>query len=148
MGPGQWQDAGRNAALLADRVLLVVTYRRTNLTTRQIGPLFGVSHSAAPPSHRHPRPAAGLGAGAQRPVEPVAIVNGTRFPPAITGVRATGTRRICRSPWTQAPVWSSPSGPQPGYRNGTIVYRTSGIEEKLNGRPVMAMRRLPRQPLR
>lgn len=32
---------------LADRVLLVATYWRTNLTMRQIGPLFGVSHSAA-----------------------------------------------------------------------------------------------------
>jgi hypothetical protein len=32
---------------LADRVLLVATYWRTNLTMRQLGPLFGVSHSAA-----------------------------------------------------------------------------------------------------
>jgi hypothetical protein len=32
---------------LADRVLLVATYWRTNPTIRQIGPLFGVSHSAA-----------------------------------------------------------------------------------------------------
>ncbi len=31
---------------LADRVLLVAAYWRTNLTMRQIGPLFGVSHSA------------------------------------------------------------------------------------------------------
>ncbi|SCG19461.1 DDE superfamily endonuclease [Micromonospora echinofusca] len=28
--------------------------------------------------------------------------------------------------------------PQPGTRNDTIVYRTSGIAEKLDGRPVMA----------
>jgi hypothetical protein len=28
-------------------VLLAAAYRRTNLTTRQIGPLFGVSHPAA-----------------------------------------------------------------------------------------------------
>ena len=35
---------GRQWALdLADRVLLVATYWRTNLTMRQIGPLFGVS---------------------------------------------------------------------------------------------------------
>lgn len=39
---------GRQWALpLADRVLLVAVYWRTNLTMRQIGPLFGVSHSAA-----------------------------------------------------------------------------------------------------
>jgi hypothetical protein len=28
--------------------------------------------------------------------------------------------------------------PQPGNRNGTIVYRTSGIDRKLAGRPVIA----------
>lgn len=39
---------GRSWALpLADRVLLVATYWRTNLTLRQVGPLFGVSYSAA-----------------------------------------------------------------------------------------------------
>jgi hypothetical protein len=39
---------GRQWALpLADRVLLVAVYWRTNLTLRQIGPLFGVSHAAA-----------------------------------------------------------------------------------------------------
>ncbi|MBB4910633.1 hypothetical protein H4W32_001668 [Actinophytocola algeriensis] len=39
---------GRQWALpLADRVLLVAVYWRTNLTMRQIGALFGVSHSAA-----------------------------------------------------------------------------------------------------
>jgi hypothetical protein len=32
---------------LADRVLLVATYWRTDVTMRQIGPLFGVSHAAA-----------------------------------------------------------------------------------------------------
>jgi hypothetical protein len=31
---------------LPDRVLLVAAYWRTNLTMRQIGPLFGISHSA------------------------------------------------------------------------------------------------------
>ncbi|MFV2103184.1 hypothetical protein [Micromonospora sp. LOL_024] len=28
--------------------------------------------------------------------------------------------------------------PQPGSRNDTIVYRTSGIDQKLAGRPVIA----------
>ncbi|GAA4032396.1 hypothetical protein GCM10022232_92920 [Streptomyces plumbiresistens] len=32
---------------LEDRVLLVTTYLRTNLTTRQLAPLFGISKSAA-----------------------------------------------------------------------------------------------------
>jgi hypothetical protein len=39
---------GRQWALdLADRVLLAAAYWRTNLTMRQIGPLFGVSYPAA-----------------------------------------------------------------------------------------------------
>jgi hypothetical protein len=46
---------------LADRVLLVATYWRTNLTMRQIGPVFGVSHSAAHRGKRHDRPTAGAG---------------------------------------------------------------------------------------
>ncbi|WP_142001588.1 transposase family protein [Amycolatopsis cihanbeyliensis] len=68
---------------LADRVLLVATYWRTNLTMRQIGPLFGVSHSAA---HR---------------------------------VIATGDAH-------------------PGNRNDCTVYRDSGIQQELAGRPVLA----------
>jgi hypothetical protein len=32
---------------LADRVLLVAAYWRTNLTLRQLAPLFGISKSAA-----------------------------------------------------------------------------------------------------
>src|ERR1043165_626663 len=39
---------GRPGALsLEDRVLIVAFYLRTNLTMRQLGPLFGVSHAAA-----------------------------------------------------------------------------------------------------
>jgi hypothetical protein len=39
---------GRPWALtLPDRVRLVAVYWRTNLSMRRIGPLFGVSHSAA-----------------------------------------------------------------------------------------------------
>ena len=42
---------GRQWALdLSDRVQLVAAYWRTNLTMRQIGPLFGVSHSAQRPT--------------------------------------------------------------------------------------------------
>lgn len=44
-------DAARNGRPwgrpLEDRVLLVAACRRTNLTMRQLGPLFGVSKSAA-----------------------------------------------------------------------------------------------------
>ncbi|QPP07535.1 transposase family protein [Streptomyces bathyalis] len=44
---------------LEDRVLLVTAYWRTNLTLRQLAPLFGVSNSAADRiiAHLGPRPA-------------------------------------------------------------------------------------------
>jgi Helix-turn-helix of DDE superfamily endonuclease len=50
---------------LPDRVLLVATYWRTNLTMRRLGPLFGVSHSATHRVIDTIGPAAGVGAGAQ-----------------------------------------------------------------------------------
>lgn len=37
---------------LEDRVLLVAAYWRTNLTLRQLAPLFGISKSAAGPTRR------------------------------------------------------------------------------------------------
>ena len=48
---------------LPDRVLLVATYWRTNLTMRQLGPLFGVSHSAAHRIIDGLGPFVGVGAG-------------------------------------------------------------------------------------
>jgi len=41
---------------LEDRVLLVAAYWRTNLTLRQLAPLFGVSKSAADPQRRRRPP--------------------------------------------------------------------------------------------
>jgi hypothetical protein len=59
---------GRQWALdLPDRVLLVAVYWRTNLTMRQIEPLFGVSHSAAHRVIDTLDPAAGVGTRAAPP---------------------------------------------------------------------------------
>jgi hypothetical protein len=45
---GEQTGSGRKWGLpLADRVLLIATYYRTNLTLRQVAVLFGVSKSAA-----------------------------------------------------------------------------------------------------
>ena len=69
---------GRPWALtLPDRVLPVAVYWRTNLTMRQLGPLFGVSHSA---SHRvidTIGPFLALAPVRRRPKDQVAIVDGT-----------------------------------------------------------------------
>ncbi len=64
---------------LEDRELLVAAYWRTNLTMRQLAPLFGVSKSGGGPDHRPPRADA-------RPPAPrfakdaVLIVDGTLVP--------------------------------------------------------------------
>ncbi|WP_162831068.1 transposase family protein, partial [Amycolatopsis ruanii] len=72
---------GRQWALpLADRVLLVATYWRTNLTMRQIGPLFGVSHSAAHRVIDTVGPLLALAPVRKRRIDAVAIVDGTLVP--------------------------------------------------------------------
>ena len=65
---------------LADRVLLVATYWRTNLTMRQIGPLFGVSHSAAHRVIDTLGPLLALAPVRRRRVDQVTIVDGTLVP--------------------------------------------------------------------
>ena len=72
---------GRQWALdLPDRVLLVVAYWRTNLTMRQIGPLFGVSHSAAHRVIDSLAPLLSLAPVRRRPTDQIAIVDGTLVP--------------------------------------------------------------------
>ncbi|MGC5032710.1 transposase family protein [Micromonospora sp. DT229] len=88
---------GRQWSLdLADRVLPVAAYWRTNLTMRQIGPLSGVSHSAVHRVIDTLGPLLALAPVHRRRVDQVTIVD------------------------------------------GTLVYRTSGIDAELTGRPVMA----------
>ncbi|MCP2097852.1 Transposase DDE domain-containing protein [Actinosynnema pretiosum] len=65
---------------LADRVLLVATYWRTNLTMRQIGPLFGGSHSAAHRGVDSLSPLLALALVRRRRIDQIAIVDGTLVP--------------------------------------------------------------------
>lgn len=65
---------------LADRVLLVTTYWWTNLTMRQIGLLFGVSHSAGHRVIDTIGPLLALAPVRKRRVDCVAIVDGTLVP--------------------------------------------------------------------
>ena len=135
---------GRPWALtLPDRVLLVAVYWRTNLTMRQIGPLFGVSHSAA---HRVIEVVGVLLALTplrRRPKDRVAIVDGTLIPTRDHGL-ATQSKNSRYSANLQVAIDANTRvvfalcEPQPGNRNDTIVYRSSGINAKLAGRTVMA----------
>jgi hypothetical protein len=104
---------GRPWALtLPDRVLLVAVYWRTNLTMRQIGPLFGVSHSAAYRAIDTLGPLFALAPVRRRPQDQVAIVDGTLIPTRDHQLaRKSKNHRYsatCKSPSTPTPVWSSP----------------------------------------
>lgn len=65
---------------LEDRVLLVVAYWRTNLTLRQLGPLFGVSKSAADRIIDHLGPLLALQPRRRFAKDAVLIVDGTLVP--------------------------------------------------------------------
>lgn len=65
---------------LEDRVLLVAAYWRTNLTLRQLAPLFGVSKSAADRIIDHLAPALALQQRKRFRKDTVLIVDGTLVP--------------------------------------------------------------------
>jgi hypothetical protein len=128
---------------LADRVLLVATYWRTNLTMRQLGPLFGVSHSAAHRVIDTLGPLLALAPVRRRRIDQVAIVDSTLIP--TRDHRLAAPSKNYRYPTNlhvaidtdTRPVIAT-GQPQPGNRNDFTVYRTSSIDQKLAGRPVMA----------
>jgi hypothetical protein len=128
---------------LADRVLLVATYWRTNLTMRQIGPLFGVSHSAAHRVIDSIGPLLALAPVRKRRVDAVAIVDGTLIPTRDHRVAAP-SKNYRYSTNVQVAIDAdtrlviATSDPHPGNRNDCTVYRDSGIQQELAGRPVMA----------
>lgn len=62
---------------LEDRVLLVVAYWRTNVTLRQLAPLFGISKSAAGRIIDHLGPLLALQQRKRFPKNTVLIVDGT-----------------------------------------------------------------------
>ncbi len=85
---GQLRREGADAARpgrpwslpLEDRVLLVATYWRTNLTLRQLAPLFGVSKSAADRIVDHVGPLLALKQRQRFTMGTVLIVDGTLVP--------------------------------------------------------------------
>jgi hypothetical protein len=122
---------------------LVAVYWRTNLTVRQIGPLFGVSHSAAHRVIDILGPLLALAPARRQPKGQVAIVDGTLIPTRdhrlaaqSKNYRYSANLQVAIDANTR--LVSVLGDPQPGNRNDTIVYRTSGINQKLAGRDVMA----------
>lgn len=134
---------GRQWALpLADRVLLVAVYWRTNLTMRQIGPLFGISHAAAHRVIDTIGPLLALAPVRKRRIDSVAIVDGTLVPTRDHRLAAPSKNyrystnvQIAIDADTRLVI--ATGDPQPGNRNDTTAYRTSGIKDQLDDRPVM-----------
>ena len=135
---------GRQWSLeLADRVLLVAAYWRTNLTMRQIGPLFGVSHSAAHRVIDSLGPLLALAPVRRRRTDQIAIVDGTLVPlrdhrlaAQSKNYRYSANLQVAIDADTRLVI--ALGRPQPGNRNDCTAYRDSGINRILAGRPVMA----------
>jgi hypothetical protein len=129
---------------LADRVLLVAAYWRTNLTLRQIGPLFGVSHAAAHRVVKTIGPLLALAPVRKRRLDQVAVVDGTLVPTRRDHRLAAPGKDYRYSTNVQvaidADTWLviATGDPKPGNRNDCTVYRDSGIAEQFADRLVMA----------
>ena len=129
---------------LADRVLLVATYYRTNLTMRQLAPLFGIKtaavhriidrlgpHLAVAPAPRRHAP------------ETVLIVDGTLVPTRDREVAAP-SKNYRHSTNLQVVIDADTrlvvavGDPQAGNRNDCIAYGSSGADRATRGAHVMA----------
>jgi hypothetical protein len=128
---------------LADRVLLVAAYWRTNLTMRQLGPLFGVSHSAAHRVIDSLGPLLGLAPVRRRRIDQIAIVDGTLVPvrdhrlaAQSKNYRYSANLQVAIDADTRLVL--AVGRPLPGNRNDCTAYRDSGINTALAGRPVLA----------
>jgi hypothetical protein len=110
---------------------------------RQIGPLFGVSHSAAHRVIDTLGPLLALAPLRRRRVDQVTIVDGTLIPTRDHRLAAR-SKNYRYSTNLQVAIDANTrlvvalGDPQPGNRNDTLVYRSSRINRKLDGRPVMA----------
>ncbi|GHD08644.1 hypothetical protein GCM10010313_29160 [Streptomyces violarus] len=129
-------DAQRGSAWrlpLADHVLLVATYWRTNLTSRQVAPLFGVSKSAADRILDHFMPLLAI-SPARRPCkDTVSIVDGTLVPTRDRSVAAS-SKNYRYSTNLQIVIDANSrlvvtiGLPLPGSRNDCRAFTKSGVD--------------------
>jgi hypothetical protein len=142
---GEQTGAGRRWGLpLADRVLLVATYYRTNLTLRQIAPLFGVSKSAAGRIVDHLAPHLVLEPQTRRHrPDTVLIVDGTLVPThdrdmsaRSKNYRYSANLQVVIDANTRLTV--AVGDPLPGNRNDCTAYTDSGVDHQCTGAAVMA----------
>jgi DDE superfamily endonuclease/DDE family transposase len=142
---GEQTGTGRRWGLsLADRVLLVAVYYRTNLTYRQIAVLFGISKSAAGRVVDHLAPLLALAPikHAHGP-DTVLIVDGTLVPThdrrmsaSSKNYRYSVNMQVVINANTRLTV--AVGRPTPGNRNDCRAYHDSGVDRHCNGATVMA----------
>lgn len=142
---GQQTGTGRRWGLsLADRVLLVAVYYRTNLTYRQVAALFGISKSAAGRVVDHLAPLLVL-APIRRAHGPgtVLIVDGTLVPTHDRS-RSASSKNYRYSTNLQVVIDANTrltvaiGRPTPGNRNDCRAYRDSGVDQQCRGATVIA----------
>lgn len=126
--------------LLEDRVLLVATYWRTNLTLRQLAPLFGVSKSAADRIVDHTAPLLALKPRRRFGKDTVLIVDGTLVPTRDHDIAAPSKNyRYCTNHQVvidaDIRLVVAVGRPVPGNRNDCKAWAESGAKD-LVGRTV------------
>ncbi|WP_432574035.1 transposase [Kineococcus sp. SYSU DK005] len=139
-GPGR----GRPWKLpLQDRVLLVAAYWRTNLTLRQIAPLFGVSKSAADRMIHDLAPRLALAPRRKCGSDSVLIVDGTLVPTRDRSIAASSknyrystNHQVVIDADTHLVV--ALGQPLPGNRNDSKAWVDSGVHQHVRGRTVIA----------
>lgn len=125
---------------LSDRVLMVATYYRTNLTMRQVGPLFGVCPATVHRAVRDLGPLLGIEPVKRRKLDApdrIWIVDGTLVPvrdrvlaASSKNYRFSANVQILIDADTRLVV--SVGRPAPGNRNDAQVFGPSGIADDID----------------
>jgi hypothetical protein len=128
---------------LEDRVLLVAAYWRTNLTLRQLAPLFGVSKSAADRIVDHLGPALALEPRKRFRKDTVLIVDGTLVPTRDHSIAAPSknyrystNHQVIIDADTRLVV--AVGRPVPGNRNDCKAWEESGAKAAVGHATVIA----------
>ncbi len=139
---------------LEDRVLLMATYWRTNLTLRQVAPLFGVSKSAADRILDHLAPLLAISPARRPRKDTVCIVDGTLVPTRDRSIAAssknyrysTNLQVVIDRYSTNLQVVIDANSrlvvaiglPLPGSRNDCRAFTESGVDRACRGTPTIA----------
>jgi hypothetical protein len=128
---------------LADRVLLLAVYWRTNLTLRQVAPLFGISRAAAHRVVDSLSDLLALAPATRRRADQVAIVDGTLVPTRdhrlaapSKNYRYSANIQVAIDADTQLVI--AVGDPLPGNRHDSPAFRESGMADALAGQTVVA----------